>query len=155
MGKKWTVGDTILYRDISVSHEQLVQELHFGWAVFTPIIFGPGKGPSFETSVTNSIHTNARVARRYGLKDCIVPGIRLFAHIADMFLEEFGEVWAESGTLSARFVAPALEGEVFRTLGTLKQVVDVEGGKRLSFDVAVVDKGGNKLVQGEAHLTIP
>ncbi|MBM3154776.1 MAG: hypothetical protein FJ008_05510 [Chloroflexi bacterium] len=155
MSRSWTVGDRIDYKEIAVTREQLVQEQLFGWEVMAPVVFEPGVCPSFEVMVANSIHTNSEIARRYGLRDAVIPGVRLFSYISDMFLCELGVVWAEEGILSVKFVSPAVSEDVLSTSATVKEVVSEAGTIRLTFDVIMVNQLNEQLVQGTAQITLP
>lgn len=154
MSRNWTVGDRIAYGEIVVNHDELVQEQRFGWEVLGPIAFDPGTLPPFEVMVANSVHTNPKIARRYGLRDAVVPGVRLFAYICDMFLKEFGIAWAEGGALSVKFVAPAMSGDILHTFATVKEIVSTANGTQLTFHVAVINQHDEQLVQGKAQIGV-
>lgn len=155
MSRDWAVGNRIDYRELTVGYQELIQEQRFGWEVMGPIVFDPGTRPSFEAMVANSVHTNPSIAQRYGLRDAVVPGVRLFSYISDMFLIEFGLAWAESGTLSVKFVSPAVSEDILRISATVKEVVSEAGTTRLTFNVITVNQLNEQLVQGKAQITLP
>jgi len=58
----------------------------------------------------NRIHDDA-VARRYGFRGGLVPGVTVYAYLTYPLAAAFGPAWLERGTASVRFVKPVLEGE--------------------------------------------
>lgn len=152
--RNWLVGSRIDYHQVIVSRDDLVQELHFGWRTLGDTVFGPGKRPPFELLASQSIHTNPQVAHRYGLREVVVPGVRLFAYIADMLLSEFGMAWAECGSLSVKFVAPALAGDTLSVYATVKEVIPAERKTKLILDVSITNQHDERLVQGEAMVSV-
>lgn len=70
-----------------------------------------------ETS-ENKIHDN-EVARRYGFRGALVPGVTLYAYLTHPLVEAFGTAWLERGTASVRFLKPVLDGEEVAVTGTV------------------------------------
>lgn len=58
----------------------------------------------------NKIHDD-EVARRYGFRGGLVPGVDDYAYLAHTPAELWGLDWLERGTMSARFHEPVYEGE--------------------------------------------
>jgi len=51
----------------------------------------------------NKIHDDA-VARQYGFRGGLVPGVTVYAYMTHPLVEAFGTGWLERGTASVRFV---------------------------------------------------
>jgi acyl dehydratase len=58
----------------------------------------------------NRIHDDA-VARQYGFRGGLVPGVTVYAYLTHPLVEAFGAAWLERGTAEVRFVRPVLDGE--------------------------------------------
>jgi len=61
----------------------------------------------------NAIHDDA-VARQYGFRGGLVPGVTVYAYLTHPLAEAWGREWLERGTASVRFARPVLEGEEVR-----------------------------------------
>jgi len=66
----------------------------------------------------NPIHDDA-VARRYGFRGGLVPGVTVYAYLTHPLVEAFGAAWLERGTAEVRFVKPVLDGEEVTVSGTV------------------------------------
>ena len=68
---------------------------------------------AFNTAVAseNRIHDDA-TARRFGFRGGLVPGVEVYAYMAHLPVERFGEVWLERGGMECRFVKPVYDGHV-------------------------------------------
>lgn len=62
------------------------------------------------TASSNKIHDDV-VARRYGFRGGLVPGVDVYAYMAHVPAEAWGVPWLERGSLRARFLAPVYEGD--------------------------------------------
>lgn len=58
----------------------------------------------------NKIHDDA-VARRYGFRGGLVPGVTVHAYMTQPVVEAFGRPWVEHGSMTARFLEPVYEGQ--------------------------------------------
>jgi acyl dehydratase len=58
----------------------------------------------------NKIHDDA-VARKYGFRGGLVPGVTVYAYATAPLVAALGAAWLERGTASVRFVKPVLDGE--------------------------------------------
>ena len=58
----------------------------------------------------NRIHDD-EVARQYGFRGGLVPGVTVYAYLTYPLVAAFGPAWLERGTASVRFTKPVLEGE--------------------------------------------
>jgi acyl dehydratase len=62
------------------------------------------------TDSANRIHSD-EVARQYGFRGGLVPGVTVFAYMTRPVAERWGRPWVAGGTLSARFTTPVYDGE--------------------------------------------
>ena len=58
----------------------------------------------------NKIHDDA-VARRFGFRGGLVPGIDVYAYMTHQPLRLWGRAWLERGTLECRFAKPVYDGD--------------------------------------------
>lgn len=58
----------------------------------------------------NKIHDDA-VAREYGYRGGLVPGVTVHAYMTHPIVEALGIAWLERGRMTARFLKPVYEGE--------------------------------------------
>ncbi|MBI4638546.1 MAG: MaoC family dehydratase [Candidatus Rokubacteria bacterium] len=66
----------------------------------------------------NRIHDDA-VARQYGFRGGLVPGVTVYAYLTRPLVEAFGSAWLERGTAQVKFVRPVLEGEEVHITGAV------------------------------------
>ena len=57
----------------------------------------------------NKIHDDA-IARRFGFRGGLVPGVEVYAYMAHMPVERWGRAWLESGAAECRFLKPVYDG---------------------------------------------
>src|SRR5438552_11195823 len=69
-------------------------------------------------SPENKIHDDA-VARQYGFRGGLVPGVTVYAYLTLPLVAAFGAAWLERGTAAVRFVEPVLDGEELTVAGTV------------------------------------
>jgi acyl dehydratase len=65
---------------------------------------------NWATSSENKIHDDS-VARRFGFRGGLVPGVTLFAYLVGPMLDDVGDRWLAGGFCDVRFTAPVYEGE--------------------------------------------
>ena len=70
----------------------------------------------------NRIHDD-ETARRFGFRGGLVPGVEVYAYMAHMPVQRFGEVWFERGGMECRFLKPVYDGRV----ATISADEDVNG----------------------------
>jgi hypothetical protein len=58
----------------------------------------------------NRMHSD-EVARSFGFKGALVPGVTVFAHMTRPLVERYGERWLRSGVADVAFAKPAYEGD--------------------------------------------
>ena len=61
------------------------------------------------TASENKIHDDA-VARRFGFRGGLVPGVTLYGYMTRPVVEAFGAAWLERGTMEVRFDKPVYDG---------------------------------------------
>ena len=81
----------------------------------------------------NRIHADD-VARRFGFRGGLVPGVEVYAYMAHLPVARWGAEWLERGSAECRFVKPVYDGKVATARaeasdGTLAIVVESEGEK--------------------------
>ena len=59
----------------------------------------------------NRMHSDD-VARQFGFKGALVPGVTVFAHMTRPLVERFGEAWLGRSVSEVSFTKPAYEGEL-------------------------------------------
>ena len=83
--------------------------------------------PSKESE--NRMHSD-EVARRYGFRGGLVPGVTVFSHMTRPVVAHFGNAWLERGWAEVSFSRPAYEGELL-TVGTSARVTESVAGLAL------------------------
>jgi len=69
------------------------------------------------TASENKIHDDA-MARRFGFRGGLVPGVEVFAYMAHMPVARWGRNWLERGQAECRFLKPVYDGAVARVTAT-------------------------------------
>ncbi len=59
----------------------------------------------------NKIHDDT-VARRFGFRGGLVPGVDVFAYMTHLPVAKWGRAFLERGLIEARFVKPVYDGEI-------------------------------------------
>ncbi len=77
-----------------------------------------------ETS-ENKIHEDS-VAKQYGFRGGLVPGVTDYAYMTRPALDAFGPEWLERGTMSARFNRPIYDGEMVTIRATATGPAELE-----------------------------
>ena len=90
------------------------------------------------TQSENRIHSDD-VARQYGFRGGLVPGVTSYAYIADTVFDVLGVDWLRSGRLSVRCALPVYDGDGVRV------VFDPSTGA-----ATLADSGGVGCVEGRA-----
>lgn len=97
------------------------------------------------TASENKIHDDT-VAKQYGFKGGLVPGVTVYAYMTQPVLREWGRDWLTRGTMSARFIRPAYEGELVTV--SLTPIAGAEP----RFEVTARNEAGETCAFGEASL---
>ena len=105
---------------------------------------GPYRVEAFNASKEseNKIHDDA-VARRFGFRGGLVPGVDVYAYMTHLPVQRWGRVWLERGTAECRFLKPVYDGDT-------AVVTAVEGAAGLDLRI---DSHGELCVTGRAALT--
>jgi acyl dehydratase len=85
----------------------------------------------------NKIHEDD-VARRYGLRGGLVPGVVVYAWLTRPVVEALGPAWLERGTFAARFLKPIYYGEP----ATIEAVVAERDTDRVVVEARALDHAG-------------
>jgi acyl dehydratase len=80
---------------------------------------GPYQIEAFNTATEseNKIHDDA-VARRFGFKGGLVPGVEVYAYMTHLPVLRWGSTWLEHGTAECRFAKPVYDGDLISVSGT-------------------------------------
>lgn len=65
---------------------------------------------NYSEASENRIHSD-EVARRYGFRGGLVPGVAVYGYMTRALVERFGESWLGGSSSEVRFLKPAYEGE--------------------------------------------
>ena len=84
------------------------------------------------TASANKIHDDD-VARQYGFRGGLVPGVDVYAYLTHVPVREWGRPWLEHGTATVRLVTPVYDGHTVKVTGTWAGDDDHE------LDLAVTD----------------
>jgi acyl dehydratase len=76
------------------------------------------KARNTSSSSENKIH-DEQIARAYGFRGALVPGVTVYAYMTHPLVEAFGAAWLERGTASVRFLKPIHDGEEVRLAGVI------------------------------------
>jgi acyl dehydratase len=98
---------------------------------------------AYNTAVTsdNKIHDDA-IARRFGFRGGLVPGVEVYAYMAHMPVTRWGRAWFESGCAECRFWKPVYDG-------ALARITAVEENGALTL---AVESGGERCATGYASI---
>src|SRR5271168_4662542 len=89
----------------------------------------------------NKMHDDA-VARRFGFRGGLVPGVEVFAYMSHMPVAKWGQAFLASGAMDGRFTKPVYDGEL-----VLVTAEDADGGLAIA-----VESGGEVCARGRATL---
>ncbi|MGE0624462.1 MAG: hypothetical protein AB7O54_17710 [Pseudomonadales bacterium] len=81
---------------------------------------------NFSESHENRIHSDD-VARKYGFRGALVPGVAVFGHLTHPLVERFGERWLDGSVNHTRFHKPAYDGDALSI-----RLEERDGGFRVS-----------------------
>ena len=95
----------------------------------------------------NKIHDDT-VARQYGFRGGLVPGISVYAYMTYPLVHNFGAAWLTQGTARVQLAKPIYEGDQITVTGTVNAVA--ESG--MHFDLASMNTEGVACGIGTATL---
>ncbi len=99
------------------------------------------------TASDNKIHDDD-VARQYGFRGGLVPGVTVYAYMTRPVVEAFGIEWLGRGSMSARFLKPFYEGDTV----TVEAEVRVSDGEGTRLEVRAHNQEGELCASGTAFL---
>ena len=78
----------------------------------TEFSVGPYRVEAFNTAKEseNKIHDDS-VARRFGFKGGLVPGVEIYAYMTHLPVTRWGRAWLERGTAECRLLKPVYDGD--------------------------------------------
>jgi len=91
----------------------------------------------------NKIHDDA-VARRFGFRGGLVPGVEVYAYMAHMPVARWGRAWLESGEAECRFWKPVYDGAV-----AVMTANEIDGALELC-----VESAGERCASGRAFMPL-
>jgi len=97
---------------------------------------------------TNKIHDDT-VAKHYGFRGGLVPGVSVYAYMTYPLVHSFGEAWLTRGTAQVQFAKPIYEGDHVTITGTVNAVAESE----MRFTLASATAEG--VVCGVGTATLP
>jgi hypothetical protein len=95
----------------------------------------------------NKIHDDT-VARQYGFRGGLVPGVSVYAYMMYPLVHSFGEAWLTRGAVQVQFAKPIYEGDQVTVTGIVKAVAESE----MRFDLASTNAEGVACGVGTAML---
>jgi 3-hydroxybutyryl-CoA dehydratase len=102
----------------------------------------------------NPIHIDAAFAASTPFGGPIAHGMLVLAYMSRVLTQRFGRVWVETGSLDARFRAPAMVGSTVHVTGEITAVEAATGAIRVGCAVRVLDAASQALVTATATLTL-
>lgn len=97
------------------------------------------------TQSENRMHSDD-IARSFGFRGGLVPGVAVFAHMTHPMVERFGLDWLAQGEAEVSFAKPAYEGE-FLTIGA-----SAPGDGAGTIDVVCANAAGESLARMTARV---
>ena len=94
------------------------------------------------TRSENAMHHDD-VARRYGFRGGLVPGVDVYAYLTHPAAARWGLAWLERGRMQGRFLKPVYDGDTVRVLAS---------DERGDLDLEARDSGGELCATGTASL---
>ena len=95
----------------------------------------------------NKIHDDT-VARQYGFRGGLVPGVSVYAYMMYPLVHSFGEAWLTRGAAQVQFAKPIYEGDQVTVTSIVKAVAESE----MRFDLASTNAEGVTCGVGTATL---
>ena len=102
----------------------------------------------------NSVHTNRQVAKVLGFPNVICQGNMMLNYISEMLFKVYREHWIQHSKASVAYVKSVFPGDTLSAKGVVKEKEVANSATRLKLDVWVENKEGEKVVIGNAEVTI-
>lgn len=103
----------------------------------------------------NPIHIDAAFASTSPFGGVVAHGMLILAGVAEMLTLAFGPAWLESGTLRARFRAPARPGDEVTVTGELRSEREESEGSVFEYTIQCSNQRGEELIGGIASVRLP
>ncbi|MCH9036400.1 MAG: MaoC family dehydratase [Chloroflexi bacterium] len=101
-----------------------------------------------------NIHTDEEVARSFGLRGVVAPGVQTMPYIWDLLREAFGERWTRGGKLAVTFTNMVCGGDTLTTQAVVREPAENEPTNRLYLDTWMENQRGEKVIVGKASVPI-
>ena len=102
----------------------------------------------------NPIHIDPVFAATTEFGGTIAHGMLLLAYLARLLSARFGRAWATTGTLEARFRAPAKVGTIITIQGNVQAITEDPAGRRVECRLTCTDAVDQALVTAVATVTL-
>ena len=102
----------------------------------------------------NPIHVDDAFAASTAFGGPIAHGMLLLAYLSRLVSDRFGRAWLESGTLDARFRAPAMVGSTIVVEGSVESVGPDGDGHTITCSLRCTDSAGQALITAVARLRL-
>ena len=87
----------------------------------------------------NKIHDDS-VARRFGFRGGLVPGVEVYAYMAHMPVARWGRAWLERGSGAFRFRKPVYDGAIAVVTGELAQRAEGADAEVIGFVTTMLNE---------------
>jgi acyl dehydratase len=102
----------------------------------------------------NMIHYDEAAAQAAGFPRPIAHGALAVAVVTQACRDYWGSAWFTTGRLAIRLLRPSFVGEAVTVGGKQTSVEELDGGKRVTFDVWAANEGGEKILTGQASAIV-
>jgi 3-hydroxybutyryl-CoA dehydratase len=102
----------------------------------------------------NPIHIDPEFARQTPLGGTIAHGMLILAYISEFMTNSFGQNWLSSGSLSARFKAPARPGDTITVSGEIIKIQKEDGFTSIYCDVLCQNQQGEAIIICETKVRV-
>lgn len=101
------------------------------------------------TASDNKIHDD-EVARQYGFRGGLVPGVIVYAYMAIPVANALGEEWLTNGEANVTLVHPAYEKETLNARAVVSDTSTEASGRRVTLDIWAENADGERCGTGTA-----
>lgn len=102
-----------------------------------------------------NIHTDEETARAAGCPAPIASATQNMGHLCELMLDNFGDEWMHTGTLSVAFVHPIYAGDTVTSRGVFRCVDHGGGRPRYTLEVIAENQHGAAVTVGRATAVGP
>ena len=102
-----------------------------------------------------TIHVDRKAAGKWGFPDLVLQGSQTMNFVAEMLFKVYRENWIKDSSLSVKFILPVFAGDTVTAKGLITEnEKDTEGKVHIKLDVWAENRLGEKVMVGEAKVTI-